>query len=426
MTFTFTTPSFLPPQEIQTQVAHAFAQLEKSEKERLTALFQNRVTALSQDYSWEIPRTFFFSCGPSENEGSYFLHIDPTIAPPTVGLWRLQAKLGEGNYGAVHRVFNITTRQLEVIKLSQCAYRYQSKSDPSIKDPDDIENEITLLREIHADGPKSGFQPSPTLALRVHRAGLESLFKNPDFLSKDTTPLHGYIAPLCDGTVLQLQGRFKSLTPHAKLQALRPLVEALHHLHAKEIVHLDIHPGNVYFHQTHLVLGDFGSARRKSSLFVKPLQIYESVLPPEDKKRLWEHNLFYLATRKIAHETQRAVLIDETQKWALHYRLPFPTQRLQQNFAATEMILDRKIAQRNLFTFFCANDVCRLGKLIYRLWLNDFSATIQTTKPAGTDMPDSLFTLIFTMTRIDFQLRPIMDDVVLGFNQVLVDSRLGD
>jgi hypothetical protein len=160
--------------------------------------------------------------------------------------------LGAGGFGVVYRSQNISLNESSgVIKVAKDNRAARA----------DVQNEHTLLRELHKDGPVKGLQAAPHAVFKYTSNKLLGLMK---------TARTGYVGVKYDGDGFDLF--FKTAPSNtAKADMIGQIVEGRNALKKAGIYHGDIKPENMLFRQVgdkvELVIADFGGARKFSDLF---------------------------------------------------------------------------------------------------------------------------------------------------------------
>jgi Protein kinase domain len=156
--------------------------------------------------------------------------------------------LGQGSFGRVQRVANISLAEVNALKIS-CPKEEKNKQLAR----DDIKNEYSKLTEIHENGLQEGLQFPPST--------------NYEISNGDDTEI-GMLQPIySEGELFDyiVDGTIDNLTPKKRIQLLVKLFKGLNTLQEQNIVHGDIKlencfvgikDGNVFIH-----IADLGGAK---------------------------------------------------------------------------------------------------------------------------------------------------------------------
>lgn len=208
------------------------------------------------------------------------------------GRWETVDELGRGGQAVVYRALDTALVDIEGKILPEVHRAVQGLRQ--MLPPEQIrECTLQLLRGI--EQYLSRLDPKNCGALKVLHAHVRDNPKADKRLEREVAVLreqdHLHIVKVLDasvpngwfvmeyfplGSLEKHRDRFRG-QPDEALDALRPLVEAVAILHAKEITHRDIAPKNVFVAERGLVLGDFGLVYPPEAAAERVSSTYENV-----------------------------------------------------------------------------------------------------------------------------------------------------
>ncbi|CAB4396023.1 unnamed protein product [Rhizophagus irregularis] len=171
-------------------------------------------------------------------------------------------KIGTGHFGIVYRAKWKDLDQYFALKS------FFSFDSATIKE---LVHELELQREVAFHDNVINFYGITT--------------RDQEILSSEMTN-YLLVMEYADGGSLQnyLKENFKSLTWEDKYKLAYQLACAVSCLHSEEIVHLDLHSGNVLIHENKIKLADFGLSRRIETLSKRRQSELFGVIPYIDPK----------------------------------------------------------------------------------------------------------------------------------------------
>jgi serine/threonine protein kinase len=188
----------------------------------------------------------------------------PPVCPPIEGVGRLQCvrKLGDGGFGHVWLAQRIETSESVAVKFVELGGRDQDH----VTTVSDVEREVAVHQRLFGDG---GVAPPVScrllLALAAH--SIEAARAVLVLELFDGIELHDYVVRggregccwAAIGLVWPRAGRVEETEARPIVQTL---LEALAHMHAMGVAHLDLKPQNVLIHPPsgNLKLIDYGTA----------------------------------------------------------------------------------------------------------------------------------------------------------------------
>ena len=188
----------------------------------------------------------------------------PPVCPPIEGVGRLQCvrKLGDGGFGHVWLAQRIETSESVAVKLVELGGRDQDH----VTSVNDVEREVAVHQRLFGDG---GVAPPVScrllLALAAH--SIEAARAVLVLELFDGIELHDYVVRggregCCWAAVGLVWPRAGWVEETEARPIVQTLLEALAHIHAMGVAHLDLKPQNVLIHPPsgNLKLIDYGTA----------------------------------------------------------------------------------------------------------------------------------------------------------------------